>query len=38
MKRIMNEENECDLNVEADMVVGLVERVSREEVVKTTRK
>ena len=30
----MNEENEWDQNVEADLVEGPVERVSREEVVK----
>ena len=34
MERIMNEENEWDQNVEADLVEGPVERVSREEVVK----
>ena len=35
MERIMNEENEWDQNVEADLAVsGPVERVSREEVVK----
>ena len=37
MERIMNEENEWDQKVEADLVEGLVERVSREEVVKTIR-
>ena len=34
MERIMNEENEWDQTVEADVVEGPVERVSREEVVK----
>ena len=34
IERIMNEENEWNQNVEADLVEGLVERVSREEVVK----
>ncbi|XP_068741970.1 uncharacterized protein [Montipora capricornis] len=34
MERIINEENEWDQNVEADLVEGPVERVSREEVVK----
>ena len=34
MERIMNEENEWYQNVEADLVEGPVERVSREEVVK----
>ena len=34
LERIMNEENEWDLNVEEDLVEGPVERVSREEVVK----
>ena len=34
MERIMNEENEWDQNVGADLVEGPVERVSREEVVK----
>ena len=37
MERIMNEENEWDQNVEADLVEGPVERVSREEVVKAIR-
>ena len=36
-ERIMNKENEWDQNVEADLVEGLVERVSREEVVKAIR-
>ena len=35
MERIMNEENEWNQNVEADLVEGPVERVSQEEVVKT---
>ena len=34
----MNEENEWDQNVQADLVEGPVERVSREEVVKAFRK
>ena len=34
MERIMNEENEWNQNVEADLVEWPVERVSREEVVK----
>ena len=34
MERIMNEENEWDQNVEADLVEGPVERASCEEVVK----
>ena len=36
MERIMNEENTCkwDQDVQADLVEGPVERVSREEVVK----
>ena len=34
MERIMNEENEWDQNVQADLVEGPVERVSREEVVQ----
>ena len=34
MEKIMNEENEWDQRVEADVVEGPVERVSREEVVK----
>ena len=34
MERIMNEENEWDQNVQADLVEGPVERVSREEVVR----
>ena len=34
MERIMNEENEWDQNVKAELVEGPVERVSREEVVK----
>ena len=38
MERIMNEENEWDQNVEADLVEGPVERVSREEVVKALGK
>ena len=38
MERIMNEENEWDQNVEADLVEGRVERVSREEVVKALGK
>ena len=33
MERIMNEENEWDLNVKAELVEGPVKRVSREEVV-----
>ena len=37
-ERIMNEENEWDQNVEADLVEGPVERVSREEVVKAMGK
>ena len=37
MERIMNEENECDQNVEADLVEGPVERVSWAEVVKAIR-
>ena len=36
-ERIMNEENEWDQNVEADLVEGPVERVSWEEVVKAIR-
>ena len=38
MKSIMNEENEWDQNVQADLVGGPVERVSREEVVKVLGK
>ena len=38
MERIMNEENEWDQNVEADLVEGPVERVSQEEVVKAMGK
>ena len=34
MERIMNEENEWDQRVEANLVEGPVERVSREEVVE----
>ena len=34
MEKIMNEENEWDQNVKAELVEGPVERVSREEVVK----
>ena len=34
MERIMNEENEWDQNVQADLVEGPVEKVSREEVVQ----
>ena len=37
MERIMNEENEWDQTVEADLVEGPVERVCREEVVKAIR-
>ena len=37
MERIMNEENEWNQTVEADLVEGPVERVSREEVVKAIR-
>ena len=33
----MNEENEWDQNVKVELVEGLVERVSREEVVKVLR-
>ena len=38
MERIMNEENDWDQNVQADLVEGPVERVSREEVVKALGK
>ena len=38
MERIMNEENEWDQNVQADLVEGPVERVSWEEVVKALGK
>ena len=38
MERTMTEENEWDQNVEADLVEGPVERVSREEVVKALGK
>ena len=38
MERIMNEENGGDQNVQADLVEGPVERVSREEVVKALGK
>ena len=38
MERIMNEENEWDQNVQADLVEGPVERVSQEEVVKVLGK
>ena len=38
MERIMNEENEWDQNVQADLVEGPVERVSRGEVVKALGK
>ena len=38
MERIMNEENEWDQNVQADLVEGPVERVSREEVAKALGK
>ena len=34
MERIMNEENECDQNMEVDLVEGPVERVIWEEVLK----
>ena len=34
MERVTNGENEWDQNVEADLVEGPVERVSREELVK----
>ena len=34
MEKIMNEENEWDQNVKAELVEGPVERVSREEVMK----
>ena len=37
MQRIMNEENEWDQNVKAELVEGSVERVSREEVLKAIR-
>ena len=37
MERILNEENEWDQNVKAEMVEGPVEKVSREEVVKAMR-
>ena len=37
MKRILNDENEWDQNVKAELVEGPVEKVSREEVVKTIR-
>lgn len=37
MEKIMNEENEWDQEVEADLVEGPVERVSREEVVRAIR-
>ena len=38
VERIMNEENEWDQNVQADLVEGPVEKVSREEVVKALGK
>ena len=38
MERIMNKENEWDQNVQADLVEGPVERVSREEVVEALGK
>jgi len=38
MERIMNEENEWDQNMQADLVEGPVERVGREEVVKVLGK
>ena len=38
MERIMNEENDWDQNVKAELVEGSVERVSWEEVVKAIRK
>ena len=37
MEKIMNEENEWDQSVEADLVEGPVEKVSREEVVKAMK-
>ena len=37
MERIMNEENEWDQNVKAELVEGPVERISREEVVKAIK-
>ena len=37
LERIMNEENEWDQNVKAELVEGPVERVSREEVLKAIR-
>ena len=37
MERIMNEENEWDHNMKAELVEGPVERVSQEEVVKAIR-
>ena len=38
MERIMNEQKKLDQNVQADLVEGPVERVSREEVVKALGK
>ena len=38
MERIMNEENEWDQNVLADLLEGPVERVSQEKVVKALGK
>ena len=38
MERVMNEENEWGQNVQVNLVEGPVERVSREEVVKTLGK
>ena len=37
MERIMNEENEWDQTMKAELVEGPVKRVSREEVVKAIR-
>ena len=37
MERIMNEENEWEQNVKAELVEGPVERISWEEVVKAIR-
>ena len=38
MERVMNEKNEWDQNLQADLVEGPVERVRREEVVKAMEK
>ena len=38
IERIMNEENECEQNVKAELVEGPVERVSLEKVIILNKK